>query len=199
MGPGLDKVSLELDGQPALTWLTDRISSWGLGVLVSARPGQTLPKGLDKAVVEDAESNAGPLAGLRAGLEVASARRWATLLVLSCDAIAIEPSDVTQLVRASRGRDGAVVADEEGRVQPLVGVYDVGAGRDAFRRLDSARSGAARVFEWLSQLDVATVGARACSSRFVAAPCNTPEQWRVVCAALGIDAPALSGTLGPHE
>lgn len=77
------------------------------------------------AFVTDAPGYEGPLAGLVAAARATSAR---AVVVTGCDMPLVAPHAVEWLVRVAErhlGRADAVIpVDDEGRAQPLLGVYD---------------------------------------------------------------------------
>jgi molybdopterin-guanine dinucleotide biosynthesis protein A len=93
-------------------------------VVVAARRGQSLPSlPADVKVVYDVVENAGPLAGIAAGLE-ALADRCKAAFVCSCDHPLLRPELMRALIRRLGDAPG-VVPEHEGRVCPLAAVYRV--------------------------------------------------------------------------
>ncbi|MHC4695146.1 MAG: molybdenum cofactor guanylyltransferase [Planctomycetota bacterium] len=93
-------------------------------VVVAARPRQSippLPPGVD--TVYDAVENAGPLAGLAAGL-AHLAERCDAVFVVSCDHPLISPPFVRRLIDLL-GDAPAVVPSHEDHTYPLVALYRV--------------------------------------------------------------------------
>lgn len=132
-----DKALAELDGEPLLVRVVDRVSTVTEEVVVSCRPAQTasfervLPTTAVDRVVEDRYDDAGPLAGIEAGFDAVSAPYAA---VVACDMPFVEPSVVEALfehARAAGGADAAVPGHRDGRLQPVQAVYRTAAVRDA--------------------------------------------------------------------
>ena len=93
-------------------------------VVVAARRGQSLPSlPADVEVVYDVVENAGPLAGIAAGLE-ALADRCEAAFVCSCDHPLLRPGFVRRLIQRL-GDAAGVVLEHDGRVHPLAGVYSL--------------------------------------------------------------------------
>ena len=72
---GRDKASAEAAGRSLLHWTAAALATVSDDVVVVARPGQDLPPlaGMAWRVARDARPEAGPLAGIEAGLRVVSA------------------------------------------------------------------------------------------------------------------------------
>lgn len=83
---GMPKAWLDWDGQPLLLRILDRLAPLAPeSPIVVAQPGQELPDG-DYRRVDDRIADAGPLAGLAAGLnEHANSRTDARIAVVGCD------------------------------------------------------------------------------------------------------------------
>ena len=83
------------------------------------------------AFVTDAPGYEGPLAGLVAAARATAAR---AVVATGCDMPLVAPRAVRWLVRVAQrhlGRADAVIpVDDEGRAQPLLGVYDAGFAAD---------------------------------------------------------------------
>ena len=105
-------------------------------VVVAARRGDNLtalPAGTLRA--EDAVENAGPLAGMAAGLELLSARCDAAFVV-SCDHPLLRPAFISRLI-ARLADHPAVVPVHKGRPYPLVAVYHMDVRETLSAMLDA--------------------------------------------------------------
>ena len=168
---GSDKAAAEVDGEAMIRRVYRAAAPHVDTVLVAvdhAERRYDLPG--PAAYVVDAVPNAGPLAGLVAGLRAADAP-W--LLALACDLPFLTPDALVPLLRAPRGACEAVVAvDGSERLQPLCALYQVDAIRPvAERYLEEGR----RALHAL--LDVLTVETVALSDevlRNVNAPSDLP-------------------------
>ncbi|GAF91482.1 unnamed protein product [marine sediment metagenome] len=93
-------------------------------VVVAARRGQALPPlSAEVEVVYDRVKDAGPLAGIVAGLE-ALEDRCAAAFVCSCDNLLLRPEFIQGLIQRLGDAPG-VVPRHGGRVHPLAAVYRV--------------------------------------------------------------------------
>ena len=117
---GRDKALLTLpDGRTLLERQVDILRAAGVTtVLVSIRTDLelTLP---NVTRVHDAVADAGPLAGIAAGLRAAPA---GSLLVLAVDMPAVQAAHLRQLVELAVDGRG-VVPTQAGRCEPLVAIY----------------------------------------------------------------------------
>ncbi len=110
-------------------------------VIVVTSEALDLPA-LPARIVRDREPERGPLAGLRDGLEVATAEH---VFVTSTDAPFLTSDFVARMLEV--GRPCAPVA--EGHVQVLCAVYPGSAGKDAARMLEAGVSRPLRLLESL--------------------------------------------------
>ena len=93
-------------------------------VVVAARRDQDLPPlSAEVEIVYDRVENAGPLAGIAAGLEAVEDRCEAGF-VCSCDHPLLKSGVVRQLIHRLGDAPG-VVPEHDGRIHPLVAVYRV--------------------------------------------------------------------------
>ena len=154
-----DKALAELGGDALLARVVDRISTVTEEVVVSCRQEQVepferaLPSATVDAFVVDRHSNAGPVAGIEAGLDAVSAEYAA---VVACDMPFVEPAVVEELFQCAEGVDAAVPESADGRLQPVQAVYRTGAMQVAASRTVPDGGG---VHDALDALDVATVPA----------------------------------------
>lgn len=71
--------------------------------------------------IEDTYPGSGPLAGLEAGLRNAANDRC---IVLPCDTPFIDRYLIEQLIAYSKDAKCTVIAGDDGRPEPLIGIYD---------------------------------------------------------------------------
>jgi molybdopterin-guanine dinucleotide biosynthesis protein A len=103
------------------------------GVVVSARPGQSLPEG-PYVRVDDEISDAGPLAGLAAGLTaIATQAPRARVAVAACDYPFTDPA--LFLALASQGAEEVVLPRWGGHLHPLQAVWSAQLGHACARAL----------------------------------------------------------------
>ena len=126
---GGEKASALLAGKPLLMWAVERLRSVCTAVAVNARPGteaEALARAAGLAVLHDAPGDAaGPLAGVRAGLEWATGLGASALAVSPCDAPLL-PDDLYRRLVAAAG-EGAALAETGDGPQPLCALWPVSA------------------------------------------------------------------------
>ena len=135
---GGEKAAAPLDGRPLLLWAVDRLAPHCVAVAVSVRPG-TEAEALTKAnglaaLYDEAGDAAGPLAGVKAGLNWAESIGARSLAVSPCDAPLLPDDLFTRLLQEAGG--GAAMAETSDGRQPLCAVWPVAAlptVRDALR------------------------------------------------------------------
>ncbi len=119
---GRDKATLPVDGIPMLLRVIEAVSRCASPVVVAARPGQALPELCGLHIVTDERADAGPLEGLRVGLN-ALRPTVATAVVAACDQPLLS-ADLYDLLLRRLDRDvEGVVPRVAGRVHPLSAVY----------------------------------------------------------------------------
>jgi molybdenum cofactor guanylyltransferase len=117
---GRDKATLPFRGHTLLEHVLERLAPCVGERLVVARAGQALPPLPDGVGrVDDRVQDAGPLAGLAAGLAAADSE---VLYVTACDAPGLVPAFVALLFERLGSADVAV-AEARGRLHPLAAVY----------------------------------------------------------------------------
>ncbi|GAB4320673.1 MAG: hypothetical protein Kow0010_00600 [Dehalococcoidia bacterium] len=130
---GSDKASADLLGKPLLQWVVSALEGPCDEVVVVRARNQPLPAvgaSIPIRMADDLYDGLGPLAGLVAGLAVATGD---FCFAVSTDVPLLRPALVELLARRARAAD-AVCPDVEGFMQPLVAVYRRGACLPAFRR-----------------------------------------------------------------
>ena len=114
---GFDKALLRVNGEPLVQWLPNQLARIFRSVAIvvdrSGRYDVTFPQLLD--ILPDA----GPLAGIAAGLESSAAP---ALFVCACDMPLLQPALLQRLCSALEGHDLAI-AERAGRLEPLCAVY----------------------------------------------------------------------------
>lgn len=144
---GVDKASLEYAGRSLLEHALAAVSA-AVEVIVA---GESVPTSRPVTFVREEPPMGGPAAGLLAGRD-ATAARPRFLAVLAVDMPRVNAATFERLLAAAAGRDGAFLADHDGRRQ-LVGVLDVAA-------LDAARPDEVHglpLHRLLAPLDLASV------------------------------------------
>jgi molybdopterin-guanine dinucleotide biosynthesis protein A len=124
-----EKAVADLSGRPLLLWAVRRLQAACTAVAVNARPG-TQTEGLAKAeglpVLHDTPGDAaGPLAGVKVGLEWAQGLGARSLAVSPCDAPLLPDELFTRLIAAA-GEGPAMAETSDGR-QPLCAIWPITA------------------------------------------------------------------------
>ncbi len=132
---GRDKAATEAAGRPLLHWTADALAAVSDDVIVVARPGQTLPRPAGTAwrVARDARPEAGPLAGIEAGLGI---MRHDLAIVVATDMPLLVPALLRAVAAAGRDVDVAMPV-RDGRPEPLLGAYRRAARAAATALLDA--------------------------------------------------------------
>jgi molybdopterin-guanine dinucleotide biosynthesis protein A len=113
---GQDKAMLSLDGKPLLQHVIDAVTQVFPYVMISVRQPRD---GLGLPQIRDAQTHAGPLAGLAAALASIDTP-W--LFAVACDMPFVAPALLEYLAR-QRGGHQAVVPVVRGYPQPLAAFY----------------------------------------------------------------------------
>ena len=132
---GRDKALAEAAGRPLLHWTAEALAAVSDDIVVVARPGQTLPPpaGTTWRVARDARSEAGPLAGVEAGL---GAVRHDLAIVVATDMPLLVPALLRAVATACRDVDVAMPV-RDGRPEPLLAAYRRAAAAAATALLDA--------------------------------------------------------------
>ena len=121
---GRAKVWLRLGDEYLLQRMVRIVAEVAEPVVVAGLPGQDLPSLPDDiAVVFDAVSDGGPLAGIAAGFDVL-ADRCDAVFVVSCDQPLLRPALVRRLIELLGDRDAVAIRDDD-RLHPLTAVYRI--------------------------------------------------------------------------
>jgi molybdopterin-guanine dinucleotide biosynthesis protein A len=160
---GADKAALEYAGRSLLERALAATSAATRTVVV----GPEQPTGRPVTFVREDPPLGGPAAGLLAGRDALAAipePAPGLVVVLAVDMPLVRPGTVARLVRAAAGRQGAFLADADGRRQ-LAGCLSV-AALDAARPERGTDTGLP-LHRLLAGLDLATVEAEAEEARDV--------------------------------
>lgn len=145
---GRDKPALELAGRRLLDRVLDAVGDAGQRIVVG--PEMPVPPGV--TIVRERPAGGGPVAALAAALEVVTVDRT---LLLAADLPFLSAEVVAALLRAAGGRDGAMLVDDGGRDQLLLGAWSTAALRVALAGVPIVEGAALRPL--LSRLDAARV------------------------------------------
>ena len=124
-----EKAVADLAGKPLLLWAVRRLQAACTAVAVNTRPGtqtEELARREGLPILHDTPGDAaGPLAGVKVGLEWAQGLGARSLAVSPCDAPLL-PDDLFTRLIAAAGEGPAMAETSEGR-QPLCAVWPVTA------------------------------------------------------------------------
>ncbi|NNF59314.1 MAG: molybdenum cofactor guanylyltransferase [Rhodothermaceae bacterium] len=167
---GTDKALAEVDGEPMIARVYAALAPLCTELLVSVdRPERTYPLPGSARFVVDTIPDAGPLAGLHGGL---SAARAPAVLVLACDLPFLTTDTLTHLLNAVTEETEALVAEAEGRTQPLCAVYARRVLPTVERQLTD---GTYAMHTLLDRLTVRTVTVPAKALHNVNTPADVPD------------------------
>jgi molybdopterin-guanine dinucleotide biosynthesis protein A len=157
---GRDKALLRVGSQTILTRITARLAPQCSGLVLNANgdPSRFAAAGLPVVPDHEEDRDAGPLAGLLAGLDWTAAHRPEARLVLSAPAdTPFLPRDLAARLLAGRTeRDSVAACARSGdRTHPLAGLWPIELRHDLRGALRS--QGLRRVGDFVSSLDVAWV------------------------------------------
>lgn len=114
---GFDKALLRINGEPLVRWLPHQlVGIFNAVAVVVDRPNRyavTVPQLIDTS------PNAGPLAGIAAGLLASTAP---ALFVCACDMPLLQPALLKRLCSALDGH-ALAIPERAGRLEPLCAVY----------------------------------------------------------------------------
>ena len=136
---GADKAWLPFGEEHLLQRVVRVVKEVAGPVVVAAGPGQVLPPlPLDVAVVRDAHEDAGPLAGLSAGLSALEGP-CDMAVVVACDHPLVTPQFLSSLAQSLRRHDSAVVPVHAGRHYALLAAYRVSVRRQVDANIEARR------------------------------------------------------------
>jgi molybdenum cofactor guanylyltransferase len=155
---GGEKAVAQFAGQPLLLWAASRLARVCAQVAVNARPGTeaaALAQTAGLTLLHDAPGDpAGPLAGVRAGLEWAQSLGARSLVASPCD-VPLLPEDLYVRLLTAAGEGAAIAETAEGR-QPLCAVWPV----RALPVLTTALAGGAHPPTWRMLEEVGAIKVR---------------------------------------
>lgn len=137
---GADKASLILGGKSLLTRVIDAVTQVvpASNVVCVAAPDQSLPESVAAfQVARDPIESRGPLAAIATGL-AALPGECDAVLAAGCDHPLLSPA-VLEAMFGELAESSAVVAEIDGRLQPLPAVYSSSVGQIAARLVEEGR------------------------------------------------------------
>ena len=145
---GRAKAWLEVGDTTLVQWMIKRFAPDFSEVLVSFATPEQIEVLLPHRLVFDRKPDSGPLAGIEAGLSVASHE---TVFAIACDMPRVTPGIANRLVLKAGAHDAAIPR-VGGRPEPVVGAYR----RSALPAITAAlNAGALKAADALASLDVA--------------------------------------------
>jgi molybdopterin-guanine dinucleotide biosynthesis protein A len=143
---GAGKACVALSGRPLICYPLQAASDAGLEAVVVAKPSTTLPP-LAARVLREPQEPRHPLCGVLTALAFVAAERplAPALVALACDM----PFLTAPLLTWIAGLDGAVMAQVDGRPQPLLSRWPV-ARLDALERAPAERRSLSAVLAGLA-------------------------------------------------
>src|SRR5579859_1574255 len=136
MGGG-DKALLPLAGRPLLAHVLDRVRLGPIAISANGDPARFSQFGLP-VLPDGIPDQAGPLAGILAGLEWAAALPEVDHLIsVPADTPFLPPDLVARLIAARDAADAEIaLAASGGRLHPVVGLWPVALAADLRRALE---------------------------------------------------------------
>lgn len=166
---GRNKAELPFAGRTLAAHQRDKLRALGVtDVLIAGYAGELE----GTRCVPDVYPHRGPLSGIHAGLLAARGR---AALVLGVDLPLVPEETLRALLDAHVS--GATVLTHGGRVEPLIGVYDVSLAAACERLLRGENTAVRRLLE---AADARTLDYPGDES--LLANCNTPEEYAALCA-----------------
>ena len=123
---GVDKAEVEIGGRTLLERVLEATSGAELTVCVGPHRETAMPV----IWTHEHPPGGGPVPAIEAGLRHVTAR---TVVILGVDTPFVTREIVESLVDARGTADAAIVRDEEGMVQPLIGAYAAGVLRSRLK------------------------------------------------------------------
>jgi len=150
---GQPKADLPFGRETLLERVVGRLAAAVSPVVVVAAPDQSLPEfATEVLVVRDERTGAGPLEGLRRGLDAVQAVADFAF-VTSCDAPFVSAAFVARMLSQVQAHDAAVPVDRSGDSEfyfPLAAVYRTNLGAVIGRMLDAGEFRVTQLFSHVS-------------------------------------------------
>lgn len=168
---GSHKALLEVDGSMLLDTVARAGEGFEVRILSANDPAIPTPEGFVRC--EDVYPGCGPMAGIHAAL-----------LMTDCDALVVAPCDAPNYCRElaeylaaqyEPALDALVLVDEDGREQPLTGVY----GRSCLTVLEEhLKTGRLKMMRMLQEMHLKKLALPKHLNRRIFENLNTPEELR---------------------
>jgi molybdenum cofactor guanylyltransferase len=166
---GLDKGLIEIDGQPIVQILIEKLRSQAVNILINANRNQQLYESFGETVVNDQLENfQGPLAGFASAMDVVDTD---FILGLPCDSPLLVDNYVERFINSQNASNASICVAHDGkRLQPVHALIRV----DLLDSLhDFLHSGDRKIDRWYARHDPAEADFSDCTDMF--ANINTPE------------------------
>lgn len=166
---GSSKAELPFGGMRMIEHQVQRLALLGIeDIVVAGYTGEVS----GARCVPDEQPHLGPLGGLKSGL---SAAKNDKCLILSVDAPLVPFAVLSALMRRHRG--GITVAEHDGQLEPLIGVYDRSLADECDALLKGERASVRRLFD---RADFRALHFEV--DALLLSNCNTPEEYACMCA-----------------
>ena len=166
---GQDKGLIEIDGQPLVAMLVNRLQRQGVAIVINANRNHDQYRQFGYPVVSDRlEDYQGPLAGFASAMSAVDSRY---ILTLPCDGPRLADDYVARFIAASSGQQpGVLVAFDGERLQPVHALIRVDLLPSLERFLES---GERKIDRWYAEQDFQQVDFSECVDMF--RNINTPS------------------------
>lgn len=166
---GQDKGLIEIDGQPIVQILIEKLRGQAIKILINANRNQQLYQSFGETVISDQlDDYQGPLAGFASAMDSVDTD---FILGLPCDSPLLVNNYVERFISAQRASNASIcVAHDGDRLQPIHALIRV----DLLDSLhEFLRSGDRKIDRWYAQHDPTQADFSDCADMFV--NINTPE------------------------
>lgn len=166
---GQDKGLIEIDGQPIVQILIEKLRGQAIKILINANRNQQLYQSFGETVISDQlDDYQGPLAGFASAMDSVDTD---FILGLPCDSPLLVNNYVERFISAQRASNASIcVAHDGDRLQPIHALIRV----DLLDSLhDFLHSGDRKIDRWYAKHDPARADFSDCADMFV--NINTPE------------------------
>jgi molybdopterin-guanine dinucleotide biosynthesis protein A len=169
---GINKAFLELDGEPLIGRVVDKLAALSDDLIISANEPE-LFSGFPARIISDMIPNGGPLSGIHAALMTA---RHDRAIVVACDMPLLNLSLLRYMLAVGSGFD-AVVPRWRGYHEPLHAIYSIRCVEPIEQILAQGRRRIVALFDQVSVREVSEQEVRLFDTGSSFFNVNTPEDW----------------------